>query len=125
MKKFFIGMVVGIASLSVSPVQAREGAILGDYKGQDKNYPEMSAYISGVGHGFYFANKYSDSIGQNKLYCQPDKVLLTIESYNSIFDNEIKVEKHKKTENIEEILLQGLRRNYPCHWDKHNPEAPK
>jgi hypothetical protein len=126
MKKFFISMVVGIASFSVSPAQAaQEGTILKNYHGQDKNFTELSAYVSGAGHGYFFANQYADSIGQNKLYCQPANVDLTIESYNNILDHEIKVGKHKQSEHIEAILLEGLRRKYPCPWDKHNPDAPK
>ena len=125
MIKPLVVVFVCVTSLGFTSVKAVDGIALKELAGLAKAVPEVNSYLSGIGHGYYYANAYADSIGQHKLYCQPRNNVMDADNYIQILENEIKRGGHKPDETIELIMLSGLRRTFPCPSDKSSPRMLK
>lgn len=86
----------------------------------------IKIYVGGVGEGFGWANSELQSRKDKPLFCQPQKLALTNENYIRILDDELEIwEKNITDESerkkffdkvtIEPLLLQGLKRTFPCN----------
>lgn len=82
-----------------------------------KNDKTFKLYIMGVGQGLTVANVSLESIGQSKLYCPPDNLVLQPEILLEILQRYI--EKHKNILKpdwgVEDLLLWGLKETFPCN----------
>ena len=84
----------------------------------------VETYVTGLGRGFDWANAENRVKGQPPLYCVPDNLSLNGQNYIDILEGRIKQEAAKKTEvelseeKIEDLLLDGLEKTFPCQTKK-------
>lgn len=81
MIKPLVGVFIFVTSLGFTAAKAVDGTALKDFAGLTKPVPEFNSYLSGIGHGYYYANAYADSIRQHKLYCQPGNKVMDADNY--------------------------------------------
>lgn len=80
----------------------------------------LTAYLSGLGSGFSWANARTIYIGRQPLYCQPVKLAVQTDNYIDILNRQINDEAAATTEAdlaerfIEQVLLDGLQKTFPC-----------
>lgn len=107
--KAFIFLVTFISS------SAFAGMKVSVYQEQ-RNTEEIKIYISGVANGFAFANTELSSSKRKALFCQPNNLLIRVETYIQMLDEKILNFPKDKVGNlqIEPMLLAKLIEVYPC-----------
>lgn len=78
----------------------------------------LEYFISGVGSGFFASNLILRYEGNERLYCQPEKLILKSVNYMEILENSAEKLKATKVDYrkapVDLLLLEGLRDKYPC-----------
>jgi hypothetical protein len=114
-KLLFVTTALG-ASVAHSEVTVKQ------YQEMGKAPEWFEMYLAGLGQGLSWANVSLKTSGQNQIYCPPPKLSLTSANYIKIMDDEIKARESKPDLMLEPMMLFGLRRTFPCPWDKYNLE---
>lgn len=115
MRRCAMALVLGF-SLAAEPCTAE--VRLRDYE-QVRATERFRSYLHGVGIGYLWANStfYLDS--GRRLFCLPDHVRLDASGFLDILDRQIRSDAATGVLNepdtaVELLLLQGLRREFPC-----------
>jgi hypothetical protein len=116
-------LIATLFLLSVSVVQLKANTTVKQYKADLASGSTAASftkvYVYGLGEGFLFANiKATEK--KTPLYCQPDKLALSMENYVDIVDRQIKERSNRMTQaQLDEIpiavlLFEGLQETFPC-----------
>ncbi len=124
--KSLVFLVLFIAFCSVKPVYAMT---IDGYKEYKINHPAAAKiYISGVGQGYSWYSSMLIGRGRKVLYCVPKKLVLNMDNYISILEEEIEnftglplFEDMQQEMHIELLLLCGLVRTCPCPESEREP----
>jgi hypothetical protein len=81
-------------------------------KSQDVN--SLALVVSGMEDAYGTANAIAVAEHRVPLYCQPDELALNAANILRILDNETKLTKRAPNTPLSFILLDGLRRTFPC-----------
>jgi hypothetical protein len=118
MKKL-TGTIVLIAAIVALPAHAigikthKQQMALG---GQNAMF--ASAYLMGVGYGFFAVNMQMILEHKPQLYCQPEKFSLSADDFQTILDKEVerlsKIKSMPDEYPVEAILLSGMKETFPC-----------
>lgn len=73
-----------------------------------------TAYVSGMGSAYTFANSELEGDGQPKLFCQPRQLALNGPVLIQLLDTEIKNPLYKTDFPVQIPLLFALKRAFPC-----------
>jgi len=79
-----------------------------------KNDAEMKRYIQGLGAGFVWMNIYLGKARRRPVFCLPEHLSLYEENFKDILDKAIQRQGIAPDGNIELVLLDGLKRTFPC-----------
>jgi hypothetical protein len=122
MTKLLGTLIMATAALCLSSNAVAE-ILVKDYEAVKKNIPEeLEFYLTGFGVGTSWSNVLSEQNGDKPLYCPPSKLALTSKNYMLILEDELKRPEYRESTGIEYVLLQGLRRVFPCPWDKYRQQ---
>lgn len=109
MRKYFLAItLLGSASLSA------EANISLQSINTLMSSQEKLIYITGVASGYSWYNTYLEHDGKELLFCVPSELGLNPQNYMNIFEGELKEQNYKPDSYVEIILMQGLKRTFPC-----------
>jgi hypothetical protein len=74
----------------------------------------FTLYLKGLENGFGVANAFLTIESKRPLYCQPGKLVLTHDNVARILDAEMKVTRRDLDTPLSMVVLDGLRRTFPC-----------
>jgi hypothetical protein len=79
-----------------------------------QNSTEAQLYFSGIVEGFFWANAADQSQNRPQLYCQPGKLILTLDQQLQNFDNYVKSKNIPPDSQVGLIALLAFRNTFPC-----------
>lgn len=82
----------------------------------------FQAHIAGVAEGFQLANVILDTRKEQRLYCNPDNLVLHPANYIDIMRRGIKKNAVKPDTLVEIVLLYGLAETFPCQAPIPHPK---
>lgn len=115
MRKTMLFLIIICLITIIAAIPSQAEVTMRDYdKVKDSKW--FKDYIYGVGIGYKHANVELWFIGQPKLYCEPKKLVLGASNYIDILEREIQssINKYTLKTPVELILLQGLKKTFPC-----------
>ena len=107
--KFFLLMITSISTF------AHAGMQVSMYQ-KERNTEHIKIYITGLANGFAFSNTELESLKQKAIFCQPRNLLIKVDTYIQMLDEQITVYPKDKVGElqIEPMLLSKLIQIYPC-----------
>ncbi len=112
--KCLILLVILLSFCFVTPTYAYTIREYEEFKKRVPNSDYIKTYMNGVGTGFFWSNTMLSFKGKQPLYCQSGNLVLNANSYIRILEDEILKGNYTKDILIENILLNGLIRTFPC-----------
>jgi hypothetical protein len=110
-------IVLVVAFIVGATIPARANMTLESYEDDMKN-PQKSSlaeiYISGVVEGFFWANAADQAQNRPPLYCQPGKLILTLDQQLQIFNAYVKSKTFPPDMQVGIITLLAFRDTFPC-----------
>lgn len=73
-----------------------------------------TAYVTGLGEGFFWSNAALKANNKNILYCPPPKLKINGDVYMDILNQQINDGKYAKDTELGLVLFSGLRKTFPC-----------
>ena len=117
MKESNISMKIILLILFFSFLPIKAQIPLSEYN-RFKDIDVYKEYIWGVSQGYSWANANLAGVDEREpLYCQPPKMLLNRKNIHDMLEREIKDYGHlyPKDGPLEQILLNALKRTFPCN----------
>lgn len=101
-----------LLSTSASALSVKEYREFRELEGIDRD--RLRAYINGVGVGLSWSNTILKHKGQSKLFCEPSQMVINVDNYFAIIDQELKTGRYEGGKHIELVLYNGLEKTFPC-----------
>lgn len=114
-------LLLGCMLLCLSVGQASAMSVEDYNQIKDVEPSNMLIYLNGIGSGYFWSNTYLMVYRKAQpLYCQPEKLALHGDNYQSILEAELKrsyrpkTAAEKSTSSVDMYLLLGLVNTFPC-----------
>ena len=106
-----LALIIGVTTV----LPAYSAFLVKDYP-RIKNDKYFRLYVAGVGDGIAAANAELSFRKQKNIFCAPTQLVLTIENYANILDQELRDNPTIYTVEfpVEIVLLKGLIKTFPC-----------
>jgi hypothetical protein len=79
-----------------------------------KNDPQISLFLNGLLQGFEWANSFLHTANRPEIFCEPEKLALTVNQEVDILNRYIEENPTYSNYPVGAVLLQALRDAFPC-----------